>query len=99
VKRASVSREGEADIDGIVAYTANWWGLRQADRYLGQVEDCIQLLAEHPSVGRSCDRVQMGLRRFEVGRHVVFHRIKSDNIRVIRVLHQQMLPAKSHFAQ
>lgn len=98
MNHASVSLEAEADIDAIAAYTTNKWGWRQTDRYLGQLEDCFQLLAERPSIGRSCDTVQAGLRRFEVGKHVVFYRFESGGIRIVRVLHQQMLPTKSRFA-
>jgi plasmid stabilization system protein ParE len=29
----------------------------------------------------------------------VFYRLKPDGIRIVRVLHQQMIPAKPHFEQ
>jgi toxin ParE1/3/4 len=64
---------------------------------LGQLEDSFQLLAQNPSIGRSCDAIQAGLRRFEVGKHVIFYRSKPGGIRIVRVLHQQMIPAKPRF--
>jgi plasmid stabilization system protein ParE len=36
-----------------------------------------------------------GLRRFEIGKHVVFYVLLSNGIKIVRVLHQQMIPAKS----
>jgi len=99
VKRFQISIEAEGDIDQITAYSKNAWGWRQAGRYLDQLEDGFHLLAQHPSVGRSCDSIQAGLRRFEVGRHVVFYRAMPGGVRIVRVLHQQMIPAKSHFEQ
>jgi plasmid stabilization system protein ParE len=39
------------------------------------------------------------LRRFEVGKHVVFYRLNPGGIRIVRVLHQQMIPAKLRFEQ
>jgi toxin ParE1/3/4 len=97
VKRAIVSREAEADIDQITEYTTKAWGSLQTDRYLDQLEDSFQILAEHPFIGRSCEELQSGLRRYESGRHVVFYRVLRDGIRVVRVLHQQMIPIKPQF--
>jgi plasmid stabilization system protein ParE len=50
-------------------------------------------------MGRACDAIDSGLRRHEIGTHVVFYRLKPDGIRIVRVLHQQMIPAKSQFDQ
>ena len=36
-----------------------------------------------------------GLRRFEIGKDVVFYVLLSNGIKIVRVLHQQMIPAKS----
>lgn len=97
MNRISVSRQAEADIDQIAAYTTNTWGSRQTDRYLSQLEDAFQVLAEHPLIGRSCDLIAAGLLRFEVGKHVVFYRAELGGIRIVRVLHQQMVPTKLRF--
>jgi len=97
LNRASVSREAETDIDQIATYTSNAWGWRQTDRYLDQLEESFQILAQHPAIGRSCDSIQEGLRRFEVGKHVVFYRAEPEGILIVRVLHQQMVPVKARF--
>ena len=88
----SISVEAEDDIDRIIAYTATKWGWRQGNRYLAKLEDGFDLLAGNPSIGRSCDSIRAGLRRFEIGRHVVFHLPGPGGVLVVRVLHQQMLP-------
>jgi len=97
LNRASVSQEAEEDIDQIASYMSTAWGWRQTDRYLDQLEESSQILAQHPAIGWSCDSIQKGLRRYEVGRHVVFYRPEPGGIPVIRVLHQQMVPIKSRF--
>jgi toxin ParE1/3/4 len=99
MKRVVVSDEAAADIDLIAAYTNRAWGWRQTDRYLGQLEDAFQLLAKNPGIGRACNAISSGLRRHEHGKHVVFYRLKPGGIRIVRVLHQQMTPAKSYFEQ
>lgn len=97
MKVARISLEAEADIDGIAAFTANTWGWRQNDRYLAKLEDSFDLLAQTPSIGRSCENLLHGLCRFEVGKHVVFYLIEPKGIFVVRILHQQMIPTLAHF--
>jgi toxin ParE1/3/4 len=97
MKRFVVSAEAQTDIDLIAAYTTETWGWQQTDRYLSQLEDSFQLLADNPRMGRPCDAISAGLRRHEVGKHVIYYRLKPGGIRVVRILHQQMIPTKSHF--
>jgi len=92
-----ISVKAEADIDSIVEYTKEQWGPRQADEYLSRLEDGFALLFRNPLAGRPCDSVRAGLRRFEVGKHVVFYLPTADGILIARVLHQRMLLAKSRF--
>jgi toxin ParE1/3/4 len=92
VPRVRISVEAEADIDRIADYTTNTWGWRQTNQYLAKLEDGFDLLAQNPSIGRSCDSLRIGLRRFEIGRHVVFYFPESGGVLIVRVLHQQMLP-------
>ena len=89
-----ISAEAEEDIDGIVNYLKNTWGWRQTDQYLAKLEDGFDLLAHNPSIGRLCDSILTDLRRFEIGRHVVFYLPEPDGVLIVRVLHQQMLPGK-----
>ena len=86
------SGESERDIDGIAAYTTATWSWRQTHKYLAQLEDGIGLIAQNPSIGRACDELHAGLRRFEVGHHVIFYLTENAGIFVVRVLHQNMLP-------
>jgi toxin ParE1/3/4 len=99
VKHAWISRKAEADIDQIAAYTTETWGSGQTDRYLAELEDAFQLLAKNSLIGRACEAIWAGLYRFEVGKHVVFYRIDSGGILVVRVLHQRMIPIRSYFEQ
>jgi toxin ParE1/3/4 len=62
-----------------------------------RLESCCQALAENPGLGRPCDHIRPGLRRFMQGKHVVFYRQKPGGILVSRVLHQRMLPDRHSF--
>jgi toxin ParE1/3/4 len=99
VRNARISREAEADIDQIAAYTTETWGAAQTDRYLGELEDAFQLLAQSSRIGRSCETIWAGLYRFEVGKHVAFYQVEANGILVVRVLHQQMIPVRAYFEQ
>lgn len=87
------SRRAEADLFEIGRHTIRVWGRSQAHRYLDQLEACCEKVAKNPRLGRPCDHVRPGLGRLEVAKHVIFYREEPpEGIRVIRVLHQRMLP-------
>jgi len=88
------SRRAEADLLGIGDYTLRTWGEKQTEHYLHELEECCWRLAENPTLGRACDTIRPGLRRMEQGRHVLFYRAIPNGIRVVRILHQSMLPEK-----
>lgn len=89
---ARFSRRAEKDLLEIAAYTLHTWGKAQAARYLDDLENCCEMLANKPALGRRCKQIRSGLRRLEHGRHVIFYRQTRSGILVVRVLHQRMLP-------
>jgi toxin ParE1/3/4 len=94
VARFRLSHRAEADLFDIGLYTFRTWGEIQTDRYIRQLEDCCQLLADNPALGRKCDEIRPGLRRMRQGKHVVFYRQEPGGILISRILHQSMLPEK-----
>ena len=79
---------------GIGEYTLREWGRAQAARYLGELEDCCQTLANNPGLGRRCEKISPGLRRHEHGKHVIFYRQERGGILLSRILHERMLPER-----
>jgi len=90
-------RLAESDLKSIVRYTMKTWGRAQTIRYRQGLQGCFQLLVDNPSIGRNCDSIHPGLRRFEHGKHVVFYLAQSDELLIVRILHQQMIPDKPRF--
>lgn len=78
-----------ADIIDIWDYTAETWGVDQADRYADDIRDNCLALASGEKKGRSVD-VREGYLKYAVGKHFVFFVAADDGINVIRILHQQM---------
>jgi toxin ParE1/3/4 len=92
-----LSRLAEADLLNIGIYTLHTWGEAQTIRYIDELEDCCQRLADSPTSGRPCDHIRPGLYRREVRKHVIFFRREPAGILVSRILHERMLPEKHAF--
>lgn len=89
--------KGASDLAEIFDYTVDTWGEQQAEEYVEELARCFQLLADSPGLGRACDLISPGLRRFEQGRHVIFYKPARDGIIVSRILHKSRLPTRPHF--
>ncbi|MFO1202203.1 MAG: type II toxin-antitoxin system RelE/ParE family toxin [Tabrizicola sp.] len=78
-----------ADIGAIWDYSAETWGVDQADRYVDDIRNVCVSLASGGRSGRRVD-VRDGYLKYPVGRHLIFFRQGGPGIVVIRVLHQCM---------
>lgn len=92
-----IGPSGVSDLAEIFDYTVDTWGEEQAERYLDELARCFDRLADLPGLGRPCDRIYPGVRRFEHGRHVIFYKPEIHGIVISRVLHQRTLPARLYF--
>ena len=92
-----LSGAARRDLKEIANYTLKVWGEKQMWKYTRDLTRCCGLLAAGPELGRHCDRLAPGLRRFEVGKHVIFYLQESDRIVVVRILHQKTLPTPKSF--
>ena len=88
--RFIVSPRAEADIDDIWNYTIEHWGEQQAEIYLRLIKAAVEAVATDPKVGRTCDDVRPGYRRYPVGSHVLFYRVTATAVVVVRILHRRM---------
>jgi plasmid stabilization system protein ParE len=60
VARFRFSHRAEADLFNIGLYTFRTWGEIQTDRYIRQLEDCCQLLADIPRSVASVMKFALG---------------------------------------
>ena len=90
--KCKISKEAEKDLEKIWLYTFETWSLEQADYYYDLLMDEIQYLAENPKNGMDFSQIRKGYFRSRVKSHFIFYRVsvKSDEIEIIRILHQQM---------
>lgn len=85
-----VTPRARTDIEDIWDYTVKNWGERQAEIYIQLVKTAVDAVAADPGVGRRCDDVRPGYRRYPVGSHVLFYRVTASAVVVVRILHQRM---------
>lgn len=78
------------DVESIYLYSRREFGIKRSEDYILAIEASFQYLADDPLISRKCDYIDQYLRVFNVGSHVIFFKITSYGIVVIRVLHQSM---------
>ena len=89
-----LSGKAKVDVKEIGRYTQQRWGVEQRNRYLGELDACFQKIGANPTLGNSAEAIRAGYRRIRGGSHVVFFRKAGNEVEIVRVLHERMLPGK-----
>lgn len=85
-----ISPEAQADYDDILLYGATTWGDAQATRYQTTLDLAMEEVGNFPEIGQQCHDLYAGCRRLPVERHVVFYRIETDAVEIVRILHERI---------
>jgi toxin ParE1/3/4 len=80
----------ERDLEAIWTYTVQRWGAEQANRYTDIMTAAFAELARSPKTAPACDHIRPGYRRRSVERHMIYFRITTYGIAIVRVLHDRM---------
>ncbi len=88
--RYKLSFKARTDLKKIYKYTLLNFGHNQAKTYLSKFTNSFLALAQTSIQGRKADIFKKGLRRLEVGSHIVFYFQKSGKVIIVRVLHFNM---------
>lgn len=82
------------DLEQIWTWTAERFGLAQAERYVTAIRDTCTALASGTISGTDISDLRRGYRKVRTGRHLIFFRSEGDGrIEVVRILHERMDPA------
>ena len=91
MRKFDLTRSAQADLKSIARYTQERWGVRQRNTYLKEVDQVFRTLAKNPLMGRSCDDIREGYRKFPHGSHVIFYKqLGEDELLIVRILHGTM---------
>lgn len=85
--RYEIALPADEDLEEIFVYSEEEFGRDQAIKYLTELDDVFEQLVRNPELGRERNEIKKGLRSLLKGSHIVFYRIRSDHIRIVRVLH------------
>ncbi len=89
-----LSSRADESLREIFEFSVLSFGLDQAKRHLGGLDDALIQLAGSPGSGRRCDDLLPGLRCSRYGRHAIDYRVDGPHIYVLDVLHQSMPPER-----
>ena len=87
--------EARDDLQGIIDYTLDHWGKKQARKYIDGLEELGARFAEQPGLGMNRSDLINGLISFPYVSHVLYYVQQDHGITIIRVLHKHM-EAKRH---
>ncbi|WP_252179454.1 type II toxin-antitoxin system RelE/ParE family toxin [Endozoicomonas sp. 4G] len=86
-----LTQKAKADLKEIAKFTMKRWGREKRNLYLKEFDQAFFFLAERPSIGKSCDEIRKGYRKFPQGSHIIFYKQNDKNqINIIRLLHKSM---------
>ena len=80
----------ERDLEMIWTDTLRRWGREQANRYTDVLTAVFAELAQLPKTAPAYDQIRPGYRRRSVERHMIYFRITTYGIAIIRILHDRM---------
>lgn len=85
-----LARQAARDIDEIYLFGLIHFGEIQADNYASNLENCFNIIAANPFIGRVDARVKPPIRRLEFQSHVIFYDVSETNVIIVRILHKSM---------
>lgn len=85
-----LSPAAKSDVEEIWDYTAERWGLDQAESYTQGIRDLCDAVASGKRRGRPVD-IRDGYLKMAVGAHMAYFKTRDDGtIVIMRILHQSM---------
>ena len=93
-ERYQLSPRARDDLESVWLYTLSQWGHEQTGKYIDDLATAFDLLTANPRLGKSCENIRPGYRRYPVLRHVIYYREVGYGIEIVRVLHDHQLAAR-----
>lgn len=78
------------DLSEMADFTIQSFSIEQARLYRDGFNNCFEVLAENPQLGRRATELMPNLRRYDHQSHVVFYIPRDTDIFIVRILHQRL---------
>ena len=85
-----LSPRAQADLDAIWNHSESHGDRQKAERYIRQIWKDLEVVAAQPMIGRDCREVRVGYRKYRSGCHLLFYRLTTQGIDLVRILHERM---------
>jgi toxin ParE1/3/4 len=86
VRKLRISPRASSDLIEIWSYIADD-SVANADAFIDKLYETMQLLAGKPGSGRQREDLAAGIQSFPFGRYIIFYRVVTGAIEIVRVLH------------
>jgi toxin ParE1/3/4 len=88
--RVRLTRIARQDLAEARIYTENTWGEAQWLRYFTLITQALDRIAESPHCGQQRDRIGLGVRSLQVGKHLIFFAsyVGYQEVVILRIIHQ-----------
>jgi toxin ParE1/3/4 len=91
VAKYLLTNKAVEDLSKIWAYTYEVWSESQADKYYELLTSSFQEILQYPGLGKNYNEIDSTVLGLHVGKHIVLYRLTHTNdIEIIRILHQRM---------
>lgn len=88
-----LTAQAERDIENILLYSERHWGFDRRETYAKSLSQALDLLRDHPHIGRQHDDLFRDCRSIRVEQHTVYyHQPRPNVIEIVRVLHGRQDP-------
>ena len=84
--------KAETDLADIIDFILEQWGVEKARKYINGLEETAQMLADNPDIGIRRSYLLEELLCFPYESHMLYYYKQSNEIAIIRVLHQNIEP-------
>ncbi|MDR9499362.1 MAG: type II toxin-antitoxin system RelE/ParE family toxin [Hydrogenovibrio sp.] len=82
------------DLEDIYVYSAQQFGVNQAEKYFQDVIEQCEQLQIYPELGQDISDIKQRYRRLVHQSHVIYYRLDAKKILIARILHGSQDPAR-----
>ncbi len=93
-RQLTLAPAAKTDLKDIYQHGLRQWGQAQSDSYLETLKNKLWSLTEQPLMGTERPELLPGIRSLPIESHILFYRVASDRVEIIRVLHGRQDPAR-----
>ena len=73
-----------------VSYSINNWGAIRAERYIREIIESFQMLADNYAIGLNYNHIRPNIYAYRVVSHIVFYKPTKNGVTILRVLYKSM---------